>query len=163
MLIVLFVGVLIAVVTAWIAILFTVSYPRPLFDYVVGVLRWALRVWAYAKTLGWSYEDMAMANGSTYTIIRRGDDRVGGMMTMEGEMFEGMPEHWFAYIAVDDVDKQLELLKAEGGRVLREPFQAERVGRIAIVQDAGGDPNRTLSAISRHARISGGRGTSRSS
>ncbi len=81
---------------------------------------------------------MAMANGGTYTMIRQGDDMVGGMMMMEGEMFEGMPEHWFAYIAVDDVDKRLELLKAEGGKVLREPFEAEGVGRIAIVQDAGG-------------------------
>ena len=40
--------VLIAVVIAWFAILLTGRYPRSLFDFVVGVARWVLRVQAYA-------------------------------------------------------------------------------------------------------------------
>jgi Domain of unknown function (DUF4389) len=45
------IGAVVAVVIAWFAILFTGRYPRPLFDYVVGVGRWALRVSAYATLL----------------------------------------------------------------------------------------------------------------
>jgi uncharacterized protein DUF4389 len=41
----------IAVVGAWFAILITGRYPRTLFDYVVGVLRWTNRVNGYAFTL----------------------------------------------------------------------------------------------------------------
>lgn len=44
-------GVIGAVIIAWFAILFTGRYPRGLFDYVVGVGRWALRVQAYAFLL----------------------------------------------------------------------------------------------------------------
>jgi hypothetical protein len=42
---------IVAVVIAWCAILFTGRYPRGLFDYVVGVQRWFLRVQAYALLL----------------------------------------------------------------------------------------------------------------
>jgi hypothetical protein len=45
------IGALLAVVLAWFAILFTGTYPRSLFDYVVGVLRWSNRVTGYAFAL----------------------------------------------------------------------------------------------------------------
>jgi len=42
---------ILATIVAWFAILFTGTYPRGIFDFVVGVGRWATRVWAYAFLL----------------------------------------------------------------------------------------------------------------
>ena len=50
-LIFLYLGAIVSVVIAWFAILFTGRYPRGLFDFIVGVMRWANRVTAYAFVL----------------------------------------------------------------------------------------------------------------
>ena len=50
-LLLLYIGALIAVVIAWFAILFTGRFPRGLFDYLVGVGRWHNRVVGYAFLL----------------------------------------------------------------------------------------------------------------
>ncbi len=47
----LWIGATVCVIIAWFAVLFTGRYPRALFDYVVGVNRWTLRVQAYAILL----------------------------------------------------------------------------------------------------------------
>ena len=95
----------------------------------------------YKKTLGWSYDDMPMGGDSmygTYTIIKSGDKMVGGMFEMKGPMFDGVPENWFTYFAVDDVDKMLKKVKDAGGTVVRDPWDVPNVGRIAIIKDANG-------------------------
>ncbi|MFN0027117.1 MAG: DUF4389 domain-containing protein [Acidimicrobiales bacterium] len=50
-LLVLDLGVIIATITAWVAIILTGRHPRLLFNYTVGVMRWHNRVTGYAFAL----------------------------------------------------------------------------------------------------------------
>jgi hypothetical protein len=45
------IAVIVVVIVAWFAILFTARYPRAIFDFVEGVIRWHNRVIAYAFVL----------------------------------------------------------------------------------------------------------------
>ncbi len=45
------IAAIVSIVIAWFVILFTGRYPKGLFDFVVGVFRWCLRVAAYAFLL----------------------------------------------------------------------------------------------------------------
>lgn len=50
-LVVLMIGLVVATIAAWFVVVFTGRYPRRLFDYAVGILRWSSRVQGYAFTL----------------------------------------------------------------------------------------------------------------
>lgn len=92
----------------------------------------------YAATLGWTFTAMPMPEGPDYALIHSGEAEVGGIFVLDGPECEGVPEHWFSYIAVDDVDERIKGAVAAGGTVLRAPFDVPEVGRIAIVRDSQG-------------------------
>ena len=91
----------------------------------------------YEDALGWSFEGMPMEDG-TYWLVKSGDRPLGGMFEMTGTDFDGMPEHWMAYISVDDIDARLEKAVAGGATITRPAFDVPGVGRIAIIQEPGG-------------------------
>jgi uncharacterized protein len=91
----------------------------------------------YGKTVGWRFDGMPIAQG-TYWVCKDGDAAVGGIFDMNGPEFEGIPPHWFAYLAVDDVDARVAGATAEGARLLRPMFDIAGVGRIAILKDPVG-------------------------
>ena len=68
------IGALVALVISWFAIIITGRYPRGLFDFVVGVYRWSLRVSAYVVSLRDEYPpyslsaDAGEAKRDTHTI-----------------------------------------------------------------------------------------------
>lgn len=91
----------------------------------------------YSSSIGWTFDAMPMPSG-TYWIAKMGDKAAAGIFPMSGPDFEGVPERWMPYLAVDDVGARLKKATAVGASVMREPFEVPTVGRIAILREPGG-------------------------
>jgi len=92
----------------------------------------------YADVIGWTFDNMDMAQGGTYTVAKDGETPLGGIFDISGAEFDGMPEHWFAYISVDDIDARLEKAVAAGAEIVRPVFDVPEVGRIATLKQPDG-------------------------
>lgn len=90
----------------------------------------------YADTLGWTFQGMPM-EGFTYWLVTSEGARVG-IFEMKGKEFEGVPEHWLTYIAVDDIDARTKKAKAAGAEICKDPFDIPGVGRMAVLKPPGG-------------------------
>jgi predicted enzyme related to lactoylglutathione lyase len=91
----------------------------------------------YGETIGWTFEGMPMPDG-TYWVAKMGDQPVGGLFPIAGPQWDGVPEHWMSYLAVDDVDARVKKATAAGAKLMRPAFDIPGVGRIAILTEPGG-------------------------
>ena len=94
----------------------------------------------YAETIGWRFEGMPMAHegGRTYWCALIGDQPVAGMFELASPDFDGVPEGWMSYLAVDDVAARVEKAVRAGATLMRPIFDVPDVGRIAILREPGG-------------------------
>lgn len=92
----------------------------------------------YATVLGWTYDEYPLPKGGAYWVAMADGKPAGGIFDMTGPEFEGVPPHWFSYVAVDDVDASAKAVTENGGQLMRDLFDVPMVGRIAMIQDSTG-------------------------
>ncbi|MEX3009119.1 VOC family protein [Hoeflea sp. TYP-13] len=92
----------------------------------------------YGNAFDWTFDAMPTETGDTYWLCKSGDDVVAGILTMQEPYFDDIPDHWFTYFAVDDIDIRIEEALAAGGTLRRPAFEVPGIGRIAIVADPNG-------------------------
>lgn len=92
----------------------------------------------YADTIGWTFESNPMPDGRTYTTAMLGDRPVAGIFPIDIPEFDGVPESWMSYLAVDDVDARVAKAVKAGARLIKPVFDVPMVGRIAILMQPGG-------------------------
>ncbi len=89
----------------------------------------------YSNAVGWSFEAMPMPDG-TYWVAKASGEAVGGIFPLTSPQFDGVPESWMPYLAVDDVDARVLKAQSLGARLMRPIFDVP--GRIAILKEPGG-------------------------
>src|SRR3990170_4119618 len=61
----------------------------------------------YGDTIGWRFDPMKMPDGGTYWCAMVEGKPVAGIFSIDAPEYEGVPESWMSYLAVDDVDKRV--------------------------------------------------------
>ena len=93
----------------------------------------------YSETVGWTFDGMNLAeDGNTYWVCMDGDKPCGGIFPMKGAEFEGQPEQWVGYLAVDDIDARVEKAKAAGATILQPIMEMSGIGRFTMLKDPAG-------------------------
>jgi predicted enzyme related to lactoylglutathione lyase len=104
----------------------------------------------YGPVVGWTISGKAadQPGGVDYRQIVRSNGGVnGGVLNLTAEMCEqGASPCWVGYIHVDDVDKVVEAILADGGMQLIPKMTIE-VGSFAMVTDPQGVPFYVMSPI----------------
>ena len=81
----------------------------------------------YGETIGWTFEGMPMPDG-TYWVAKMGGKAIGGLFPISGAQWQGVPEHWMSYLAVDDVESCL-WIAAKHSFALPEEYRVPDVKR----------------------------------
>lgn len=92
----------------------------------------------YGQTLGWTFEAMPMGDGPDYHLARANGSVVAGIFAYTSPDFDGLPDVWLTYVAVDDVDARCAAAEAAGATINRAPFDVPGFGRIAVLDDPTG-------------------------
>ena len=98
----------------------------------------------YTGLFGW--EDQAQplpaeVGGGAYHLAQIGGEMVAGLSRQHPqEAQQGVPPHWNAYLAVDDLDASLKKVESAKGNVLVPAMDVMESGRMAIVTDPTGAP-----------------------
>ena len=91
----------------------------------------------YTGLLGWRFED-TKRNGRAYALARVGSAPVAGIVDVSA-IPDAAPQ-WISFMTVEDVDRKVALVTANGGQVLLAPRDVATIGRAAVVADPQGAP-----------------------
>jgi uncharacterized protein len=92
----------------------------------------------YGKVVGWKAKAWE-GDSSPYSIWLSGETPVGGVMKLAPEFANAeRGPHWWAHVAVDDVDRAARKAEKLGGRILKPGTDIPSVGRFAVITDPQG-------------------------
>lgn len=91
----------------------------------------------YGTLFGWRFEDTRHPNGGDYTLILAGDHLLGGIVQLR-DPEDAEYSRWLGYLSVPDVDRAVDLTRADGGEAVVGPLALPGIGRAAAVIDPQG-------------------------
>jgi hypothetical protein len=128
------IGAVLVTILAWFFILFAGRYPRGLFDYVAGVIRWYARVNAYLLSLTDEYPPFNLsatagpAGGDTYLV-----STIIGLLVTAGIIASGVV---LAIVLPEEVEVEVDYAGLQAGR----PADSVKIGDVRVALLSVSDP-----------------------
>lgn len=102
----------------------------------------------YANVVGWTPKVVAAEDQSRapntgeaeYTLFVQDGNEVAGASQLDSKDPAAARPGWLTYIQVANVDTAVEQALKNGGRVLKAPYDATGMGRMAVIADPDGIP-----------------------
>jgi predicted enzyme related to lactoylglutathione lyase len=91
----------------------------------------------YREVFGWQTYAVSDTDEFRYSIAIFDGDALLGVMDGTTDLPEGVPSNWVFFLGADDVDKTVQLVKENGGTVIRDAEDTS-YGRLAAVADPTG-------------------------
>jgi uncharacterized protein len=91
----------------------------------------------YGALFDWKLEDVEMAPGFIYTMVKVGEGTAGGIMQ---QMIPGAGSAWLAYVLVDDIAAATAKAKSLGAKVMKDVTEVMGAGWLSIIVDPTGAP-----------------------
>jgi predicted enzyme related to lactoylglutathione lyase len=87
----------------------------------------------YSSLFNWSFDDMPMGPGMTYSTFKTDSGPAGGMFTMPGA-----PTMWLPYVGVEEINAATEKATSLGAKIIRGPQEVPGHGWMTILTDPTG-------------------------
>jgi uncharacterized protein len=91
----------------------------------------------YRTVFGWETQPVSDTDEFRYTIMKNGDEMLGGILDASSLLPDGVPSHWSVYFGADDADVAAAKIRELGGKILREPEDTP-YGKLATAADPSG-------------------------
>jgi predicted enzyme related to lactoylglutathione lyase len=91
----------------------------------------------YREVFGWQTETVSDTDEFRYSTAVFDGAALLGVMDGTQDLCVGAPSNWFFFLGADDVDKTVQLVKDNGGTVIRDAEDTP-YGRLAAVADSTG-------------------------
>jgi hypothetical protein len=92
----------------------------------------------YAGLFGWSFRDVDIGGGHTYTVIEHNGRGIGGLVDARGINRDANVSRWIPVLSVADMNAAIAEVRVGGGNIFQPPVDVPQRGRVAVVGDPQG-------------------------
>lgn len=92
----------------------------------------------YGGLFGWTFRDVGLGRGQSYTVIEHDGRVIGGLVDARPLAVDVNVSRWIPVLSVPDMDSAMSTARAAGATVYQAPLDIPQRGIVAVIADPQG-------------------------